>query len=349
LIERLGGLARIGLVGLGLAGAGVAGGLAAEHRLARRIREEPELPGDVPTGAGGATELVVVADDGARLRVLEQGRGRPIVLLHGLTLAAEIWEHQLSELAAAGFRAVAVDQRGHGSSEVGAGGVTLDRLVADLREVLEQLDLTDAVLVGHSMGGMVALRFLAGPGASHPARQRVTALGLVATSASTLRDRGIFGLGRVGGLARPFAGPTTWVASKLPGGTTPGSDLGLVATRLAFGEHPSPSQVELTQQIVASVPARVTGPLTVAVFNFDLRTSLASINLPTTVVVGTNDLFTPFRQAERMADAIPGAELVVLDGCGHMVMLERHAQLSAIITQLAGRSGMAETLAGAGG
>jgi len=339
----------MGLVGLGLAGAGVAGGVAAEHALARRIREEPELPGDAPTGIDGVTERVVVADDGARLRVLEQGRGRPVVLLHGLTLAAAIWEHQLTELAAAGFRALAVDQRGHGSSEVGTQGLTVDRLVADLREVLEQLDLTDVVLVGHSMGGMVALRFLAGPAASHPARRRVAALGLVATSASTLRDRGILGLGGLGGVSRPFAGPTSWVASKLPGGTMPGSDLGLVATRMAFGEHPSPSQVALTQRIVASVPARVTGPLTVAIFNFDLRAPLASINLPTTVVVGTNDLFTPFGQAERIAEAIPGAELVVLDGCGHMVMLERHAQLSAIITELAGRSGVPGTLAGAGG
>ncbi|MBO0692612.1 MAG: alpha/beta hydrolase [Acidimicrobiaceae bacterium] len=346
MIDRLSGLARLGLVGLGVAGAGVAGGLAAERALVRRIRQEPEVPGEAPVGVGGATERVVVTDDEARLRVLEQGRGRPIVLLHGVTLGAAIWEQQLGELSDAGFRVLAVDQRGHGASGEGTERVSIGRLAADLEEVLVQLDLHDAVLVGHSLGGMVALRFLTGPAGSAPIRRRVSALGLVATTASPLRDRGIAGVGAVRGISRPLAKPTSWMASHLPGGSMPGSDLGLIFTRMAFGEHPTPSQVALTQKTVASVPARVTGPLTVGILNFEAAIGLGSIDLPTVVVVGTNDLFTPFHQAETLADAIPGAELVVFEGCGHMVMLERHAQLSSTIIELAGRSGVPGTVAG---
>lgn len=348
MIGRLSGLVRVGLVGLGVAGAGVAGGVAAERALARRIRAEPELPGEALAGVEGASERVVVTDDGARLRVLEQGRGRPIVLLHGVTLAAAIWGHQLGELSAAGYRVLAVDQRGHGASQEGTDALRIDRLAADLGEVLTQLDLEDAVVVGHSMGGMVAMRFLARPAESNPARHRVSALCLAATTASPLRDRGVFGLPAVRGISRPLAAPTSWFASHLPGGSMPGSDLGLVATRAAFGEHPSPSQVALTQRVVASVPARVTGPLTIEILNFDGAAGLGAIDVPTTVVAGTNDTFTPFRQAEALAGGIPGAELVVLDGCGHMVMLERHAQLSSIIAELAGRSGVSRSAAGSG-
>ncbi|MCL2395871.1 MAG: alpha/beta hydrolase [Acidimicrobiaceae bacterium] len=348
MIDRLGGLVRVGLVGLGVAGAGMAGGLAAERALVRRIKREPELPGEGPIGFEGVSERVVVADDGARLRVLEHGQGRPVVLLHGVTLAAEIWQHQLEEVAAAGFRVLAVDQRGHGSSGQGTERISIDRLAADLEEILAQLDLNDAVLIGHSMGGMVALRFLTGPAGSGPIGRRVGALGLVATTASPLRDRGIFGLDAVLNVSRPLAKPTSWVVSHLPGGSMPGSDVGLVFTRMAFGEHPSPSQVALTQQTVASVPARVTGALTVEILNFEAGAGVGSIDLPATVVVGSNDFFTPFQQAEALAGAIDGAELVVLDGCGHMVMLERHAQLSAIITELAGRSGVPKTVADSG-
>lgn len=348
MIGRLGGLVRIGFVGLGVAGAGVAGGVAAEHALARRIRAEPEPPGEALLGLEEASERVVVTDDGARLRVVERGRGRPIVLLHGVTLGAAIWGHQLGELSAAGCRVIAVDQRGHGASEVGTETPRIDRLAADLGEILTQLDLEDVVLVGHSLGGMVALSFLTRSADSNPARHRVGALCLVATTASPLRDRGVAGLSAVLGISRPLAVPTSWIASHLPGGSMPGSDLGLVATRAAFGEHPSPSQVALTQRIVASVPARVTGPLTIEILNFDALGDLGSIDLPTTVVVGTNDTFTPMRQAEALAGAIDGAELIVLDGCGHMVMLERHTQLSSIIAELAGRSGTPVTVADSG-
>lgn len=346
LLDRLRGLTRLGLVGLGVAGAGVAGGVAAEHALARRIRAEPESVEDASTGVEAATERVLVMSDGARLRVLEAGRGRPIVLLHGVTLSAPVWAHQLTELSEDGFRVVALDQRGHGSSEAGSGTPRLARLAADLGEILTQLDLDDAVVVGHSLGGMVALRLLCWESASSAARHRVGALCLVATTASPLRDRGIVGSNAILGISRPLSGPTSWIASHLPGGSMPGSDLGLVATRMAFGEHPSPSAVALTQGMVGSAPARVTGPLTVEIFNFDAASRLGAIEVPTTVVVGSNDLFTPVRQAESLAGRIAGAELVILDGCGHMVMLERHAELNKVLVELAGRRRAPGTVAG---
>lgn len=331
----------VGVVGAALAGVGLAVGLV-EHALVRQVRRGSGGSDEMPEGIAGATERVVVTGDGAHLRVFEQGEGRPIVLVHGVTLAASLWAYQLAELAGAGFRVLAFDQRGHGASGVGGGGLSLDRLAVDLGEVLEQLELDDAVVVGHSLGGMVVLRFLTGGLASATGRRRVGAVGLVATTAHPLGGRNIPGLSALPTVTRPLAGPADWVAARLPGPTLPGNDFGLLATRLAFGDSPSPSQVEITQRVAAAAPASVTGEVLLEIVRFDARSGLPSIELPTTVVVGGRDILTPPRQARAIADAIPGAGLVVLDGCGHMVPLERHAELSAVIAELAGRSPMVE-------
>jgi pimeloyl-ACP methyl ester carboxylesterase len=93
-----------------------------------------------------------------------------------------------------------------------------------------------------------------------------------------------------------------------------------------------------TAAAAASVPARVAGELLLDIAGFDTRAALGGIDLATTVVVGTDDLVTPLRHAEGLAAGIEGSELVVLDGCGHMVMLERRRDLTAALLDLAGRS-----------
>jgi pimeloyl-ACP methyl ester carboxylesterase len=272
----------------------------------------------------------VTTSDGVKLRVLEAGEGPPILLLHGITLSADIWRYQLAELT--GHRVVALDQRGHGRSDSGELPLTLDLLAADVGEVIRQLDLAEVTLVGHSMGGMVALRFLASDLA---ASRQVRALALVATSADPVGGCGVPGAKRVVGVLRPVVDHSSWWTSRLPGGSLPGHDLALLLTRLAFGERPSPSQVIETEEITGAAPAKVTAALLVDILRFDELAASARIDLPTTVVVGTNDAVTPMRHALAMAEAIDGAELVVLPGCGHMVMLERHRELSDALMALA--------------
>jgi pimeloyl-ACP methyl ester carboxylesterase len=328
-----GALVRVG-VGLGVAGVGVLGGVVAERALVRRIRDAPDAALD-----DGEVDVlrhvrVVSTSDGAQLRVIEAGAGRPIVLLHGVTLAAEVWHYQLADLAVGGYRVVALDQRGHGGSDTGTQGLSLARLARDVAEVLVALELVDVTLVGHSMGGMVALRLLADdlvPG-------RMSGLGLVATSASPVHDSGIPGARAVAALARPVAARTGWLTSRLSGNSLPGNDLALLATRMVFGDRPSPSQVALTATLSAAVPARVAADLLLDIAGFDDLAALARIDLPATVVVGTADLLTPRRHAEAMAAGIAGAELIVLERCGHMVMLERRHELTAALRRLAERS-----------
>jgi non-heme chloroperoxidase len=92
--------------------------------------------------------------DGVQLSYIRQGRGRPIVLLHGLSQCAEGFKHQIGPLSAQ-YDVIAVDQRSHGESQKVSYGLKISRLARDLYELLTDLDLNEVVLLGHSMGSSV--------------------------------------------------------------------------------------------------------------------------------------------------------------------------------------------------
>lgn len=94
------------------------------------------------------------------------GSGRPVVLIHGWPLSARAWEPQISALRSAGYRVVAYDRRGFGRSEKPASGYDYDTLADDLQSVMDQCGLQDVTLVGFSMGGGEAARYIARHGES---------------------------------------------------------------------------------------------------------------------------------------------------------------------------------------
>jgi predicted alpha/beta-fold hydrolase len=147
----------MGAAALGAAAAASAGWVV-QHRRVRHALGEAEA-GAADEGLVLPRDLVhheVVTDDGARLHVVERGSGPAIVLLHGLMLSSGLWVHQLSDLAER-HRIIALDQRGHGRSTTGDRNVGVETLADDVRSVLHALDVRQCLLVGHSMGGMVAL------------------------------------------------------------------------------------------------------------------------------------------------------------------------------------------------
>lgn len=98
-----------------------------------------------------------IETNGIRMAVYEQGEGPAIILLHGFPELAFSWRHQLPALAAAGFRAIAPDQRGYGNSSVpvGVGQYRIETLAADIHGLLDALGLESAVFVGHDWGAML--------------------------------------------------------------------------------------------------------------------------------------------------------------------------------------------------
>jgi non-heme chloroperoxidase len=98
--------------------------------------------------------------DGTQIFYKDWGAGQPVVFSHGWPLDADDWDNQLMLMADNGFRAVAHDRRGHGRSTQTWDGNHMDQYADDLAQLIEQLNLSDAILVGHSTGGGEVTRYL---------------------------------------------------------------------------------------------------------------------------------------------------------------------------------------------
>lgn len=264
----------------------------------------------------------IVTDDGGELAATIAGPadGDVVVLAHGFTNAREVWAPVAHGLIRAGKRVVLYDQRGHGSSTVGRDGYTIERLGADLRAVLESVDATGAVLVGHSMGGMTiqSLAFT-DPIALH---ERAAALVLVSTAAGGIGGRNR----RVEQSFQRFIGGKA-LARAL------GTKAGHAFFRNTVGKTVRKADLVMGQQLFLATSGEARSGLLGAMQTMDLRKGIAGIEVPTTVLVGTRDMLTPPKMADELARTIPGARLVRLEGFGHMLPLEAPEQVvDAIVT-----------------
>ncbi len=319
----------------GLAGAIAGGAWALERTIARRTRSrpDPDEGSEFALPAGVARKLP--SHDGGTIATLEYGEGPPIVLSHGVTLSNRTWVKQFDALPAQGFRVVAFDHRGHGESEAGSSGHSIDNLADDVRTVLDSLQVRDAVLVGHSMGGIAVQAYVT----RHPEHAAEHLRGIVLLS--TLYRVRISEMRRLQQLLRLVTdrGPDL-------GAVLRRRDLGLVLARIGFGTDPRPSHVELTRQMIASCAAETSRLAPQALLSLDLTPVLPTITLPTLVVCGTSDVITPPAESRRIAELIPGARLELFPKAGHMLMLERADELDALIVDFAREVGADASLTG---
>jgi non-heme chloroperoxidase len=112
----------------------------------------------------------ITTADGTVIYYKDWGTGQPIVFSHGWPLSADVWDDQLLFFASNGFRAIAHDRRGHGRSSQPWEGNDLDTYADDLAELIEQLDLHDVVVVGHSTGGGEVTRYIGRHGTARVAK-----------------------------------------------------------------------------------------------------------------------------------------------------------------------------------
>ena len=324
-MSRASGVAKVAGVAVGAAGALAGVGYFGQRLLAQRLRKQPDHDAARALAAPIYVEHRLDSFDAGSIYVVEKGEGPPIVLSHGVTNSIREWFFQLESLPRAGYRTIAFDHRGHGQSKVGTAGHSLDTLANDMRTVVEGLDLRGAVLVGHSMGGVAVQAFVT----RYPeiAAERVAGIVLLSTLAKT-----------------PFGSHSTRTKGRIEQLTNHTPDmswmwaapnLGLLVARVGFGRDPQPSAVELVRQMMMECPpaTRLESPR--ALIGLDLTEQLRKIDLPTLVIVGTADVLTPPAQAKLITRLIPGARLELFPGGGHMLMLERTAELDRLILEFA--------------
>lgn len=299
----------------------IGAGAAASVAVLRAVRSSDGAP---VVRLDDGERLAVETSDGARLvvDVVGPADGPTVVLAHCWGGDVANWAPVAAPLVDSGHRVVRWYQRGHGPSTVGSDGFAIERFGADLAELLAALDVRDAVVAGHSLGGMTTQAMATG----HPdvVSERVKGLVLVATSAGAL---GATALGRSGGPVLRIAAADTLLSSRY----------GHVLVRGALGRGASPAAVRLTRDHFVATSRETRTGVFESIVRMDLRTAGGSIAAPTTVIVGTRDTLTPPSHSRAMASVIPGANLVVLPGRGHMLPLEAPDDVvEAIRSHLAG-------------
>ncbi len=244
------------------------------------------------------------------------GSGRPVVLIHGWPLSHRQWEPQVPVLNAAGFRTVAYDRRGFGHSGFPSGGYDYDTFAADLNDLMTELDLRDAALVGFSMGGGEVARYL-----SRYGTDRVSKVALVSAVTPFLKQTD----------DNPDGVPPAVFEKMLHDMTTDRP-----AFLAAFGKkffndglltHPvSQEMLDYAWSIAVMAQPQATVGCAQAFAGTDFRPDLAAFTVPTLIVHGSADQTVPIKNSgDRTAEMLPDARYEVIDGAPHG-LYQTHAE-----------------------
>ena len=264
------------------------------------------------------------------LEYVESGAGTPVVLLHAFPLSAQMWTRAHRDLAdgpdgRASMRLVTPDLRGQGRSPLGfaplgADVPSVDLMADDVAALLDRLGLGTVVLGGLSMGGYVVMSFL------RRYADRVRAVVLADTKAAADTQEAAANRRRIADVLEAERTPRVLVEKVLPklcGPTTLDRRPEVYDEVRLLVEAVPPEGAAWAQRAMAARP--------------DSYDVLRGVAVPTLVLVGAEEGLTPPAEAEAMAGAIPRAELVVVDGCGHLSALEVPATFNQVLRDFVAR------------
>jgi 3-oxoadipate enol-lactonase len=242
-----------------------------------------------------------------------QGQGDTLVVfLHGIGGGRGIWAGSVMAVANAGFRAAALDLPGYGDSR-DSGPATLHNMAEQVAAFITAHAAPRTVLVGHSMGGMVAQELLA------LRLCAVDALVLVCTSAAFGKPDGEWQRAFVAERLAPLdagRGMAGVAAMLVPGMVSPNA---------------LPTAAAASQAVMSRVPEATYRAALQSIVAFDRRDALAPINVPTLLIAGEHDRTAPPAVMQRLAERIPGSRFTVLPNAGHIANVEQPQAFDAAL------------------
>jgi non-heme chloroperoxidase len=279
-----------------------------------------KLHNEAKTGMARAEYLEV--EPNVRLHITDAGEGRPIVLLPGWPLSDEMYEYQYNDLINKSFRVIGITLRGFGKSDKPYGAYNYDIHAWDIKKVLSKLEIKNAVLVGFSMGGAIAIRFLSVYKGAH-----ISKLVLCGAAAPIWTQRGDF----------PYNLPKSAVDDliKLNYQDRPKllSDFAKIfsATETSLNKGIS----SWLNGICLSASSYATAHCLIALRDTDLRSDLAQITIPTLIMHGKKDKICSFDLAEQMKAGISNSSIVAFENSGHSMFLEETPKFNAELIKFA--------------
>ncbi|MFF4005994.1 alpha/beta fold hydrolase [Streptomyces sp. NPDC001717] len=354
---------------IGVMAAGAAAGVAVERiTVGRGMRMKARLALDAAGDYGSlrGTEGICRAEDATELHYeideLPEEAARPrsrlrrkpaprptVVFCHGYCLSQDSWHFQRAALRGV-VRSVYWDQRSHGRSARGlaqADGepLTIDQLGRDLKAVIDATAPEGPlILVGHSMGGMTIMALAD----QYPelVRERVVGVALVGTSSGRLGEvtYGLPSVG-VGAVRRLLPGVLKALGSQVElveKGRRATADLfaGMIKMYSFGSKDVDPGVARFAERLIEATPIDVVAEFYPAFQTHDKAEALRHFEgLPVIVMAGDKDMITPAAHSTAIKEALPGAELVLLESTGHLMMLERPETVTLLLMELLARTG----------
>ena len=325
------------LIAIAGATAATAAAVAAQRAaINRRRRNDPEAATEFGSRRGERTRTLDLPD-GARIFIEEIGpenADRGAIFIHGSVLRTDVWHYQMEGLGS--HRLVFADLRGHGqSTPKGEAAYEMDTLAGDLLATIDDAGLEEAVIVGHSVGGMIALHLCK----NRPdlLGDRIKGLVLVNTTYGPVTET-LVGSSVIGRLERvtrrPFdaLGKQHERIERLRKLIRP-SDAAFWGVALAaFGPKASPAHIDFTYTMLSETPVEVIFDLVRSYRGFDMTDHLGEVTVPALVIGGDHDRITLPKASRYLAAHLPKSDLHIFEDTGHMSMLERHEEFNKLVT-----------------
>jgi pimeloyl-ACP methyl ester carboxylesterase len=253
-----------------------------------------------------------VRSDDAEIAYEIRGNGAPVVLLHPFPSNHEFWYPAAAAFDST-YRLILPDLRGHGESEIGEGPALMQKHASDIARVLDDAGIGKAIFVGCSIGGYILFEFL------RRFRSRITALALCDTrpQADTAEARANRLKAATTVLEQGTEQFLDGMIPKFIGRTTISTRPDLVEGARAMMRRMSPEDISQVQQGMAARPDSVA----------DLKT----IDIPTMIVIGEEDVFSTVADGEMMRQSIAGSQLKVIPKAGHYAPWEQPEAVGAIL------------------